>query len=69
MLPVSQDYTSRAGTLLHELTHFNDDYATGTDDNDIYSYAAAAALAISARSTAVRTARNYELFYVNFDGE
>lgn len=55
---------SRVATLVHEASHFNDQFATGTADN-YYTSPEAHSAAISARHTAVRTAVNYEFYIMN----
>ncbi|MET4676205.1 MULTISPECIES: M35 family metallo-endopeptidase [unclassified Luteibacter] len=53
---------SRVATLVHESSHFNDQYASGTGDT-YYTSPEAHSAAISNRASAVRTAVNYE-FYI-----
>lgn len=55
---------SRVATMVHEASHFFDRYATGTGDPYLTSPEAHAA-AVSARSTAVRAAVNYEFYIMN----
>jgi hypothetical protein len=57
--PENGPVTSQVGTLIHELTHFNDDQAPAAVD---YAYGPHAVhqLTISNRSQAVRNADNYE---------
>lgn len=77
MFPIGHpDNTSKVGTLLHEISHFSDSYWAGTNDNvdpvtqtGTYTYADAINLAATNKPQAVRTATNYEFYFLNYDGE
>lgn len=73
MLPIGHpDYPSSVGTFLYEVSHFIDANWGGTTDitfsfpAGVYTYADAQTLA---KSEAVKTATNYEFYYINYDGE
>jgi hypothetical protein len=61
--PITGGITSQAGTIVHEVSHQNDDMAKGTVDvKDVSSRAEAHALP---RHTAASSAANYEYFITN----
>ncbi|WP_295907068.1 M35 family metallo-endopeptidase [uncultured Xanthomonas sp.] len=67
----AQNTYSKAGTILHEISHFNDGYTKGTDDlgNPNQPVEDAKLLAQSARDLAADAANNIEFYSVNLEGD